>query len=96
MQKTTFALSDFVLLLVCHMGRLVLNKNAKKPFVAICFGFREIIASLTGLYWGHWNIGLPEELLQIYFFPESIFLRGLRNEVGYYFNILDGKKTIMS
>ena len=49
-QKTlTFALSDFVLLLVCHIGRLVLNKNAKKPFVAICFGFREKIASLTGL-----------------------------------------------
>ena len=37
----TFALSDFVLLLVCHIGRSVLNKNAKKPFVAICFGFRE-------------------------------------------------------
>ena len=48
-KKTTFALSDFVLLLVCHIGRLVLNKNAKKPFVAICFGFREKIASLTGL-----------------------------------------------
>ena len=26
-----------------------LNKNAKKPFVAICFGFSEKIASLTGL-----------------------------------------------
>ena len=49
-KKTTFALSDFVLLLVCHIGRFVLNKNAKKPFVAICFGFREKIASLTGLY----------------------------------------------
>ena len=48
-KKTTFALSDFVLLLVCHLGRLVLNKNAKKPFVAICFGFRKKIASLTGL-----------------------------------------------
>ena len=36
-----FALSDFVLRLVCHIGRLVRNKNAKKPFVAICFGFRE-------------------------------------------------------
>ena len=47
--KKTFALSDFVLLLVCHIGRLVLNTNAKKPFVAICFGFREKIASLTGL-----------------------------------------------
>ena len=34
---------------MCHVGRLVLNKNAKKPFVAICFGFREKIASLTGL-----------------------------------------------
>ena len=40
-KKTIFALSDFVLLLVCCIGRLVLNKNAKKPFVAICFGFRE-------------------------------------------------------
>ena len=48
-KKTIFALSDFVLLLVCHIGTLVLNKNAKKPFVAICFGFREKIASLTGL-----------------------------------------------
>ena len=48
-KKITFALSKFVLLLVCHIGRLVLNKNAKKPFVAICFGFREKIASLTGL-----------------------------------------------
>ena len=48
-QKTTFALSDLVLLLVCHIGILVLNKNAKKPFVAICFGFSEKIASLTGL-----------------------------------------------
>ena len=48
-KKTTFALSDFVLLLVCHIGRLVLNKNAKKPFVAIRFGFREKITSLTGL-----------------------------------------------
>ena len=45
----TFALSDFVLLLVCHIGRLVLNKNLKKPFVAICFGFMGKIASLTGL-----------------------------------------------
>ena len=33
----------------CHIGMLVLNKNAKTPFVAICFGFREKIASLTGL-----------------------------------------------
>ena len=48
-KKTTFALSDCVVLLVCHIGRLVLNKNAKKPFVAICFGFREKITSLTGL-----------------------------------------------
>ena len=40
-KKKTFALSDLVLLLVCHIGRLVLNKNAKKVFVAICFGFRE-------------------------------------------------------
>ena len=40
-KKTSFALSDFVLLLVCHIGRLVLIKNAKKPFVAICFGFRK-------------------------------------------------------
>ena len=48
-KKATFALSDFVLLLVCHIGMLVLNKNAKKTFVAICFGFREKIASLTGL-----------------------------------------------
>ena len=50
-KKSTFAFSDFVLLLVCHIGRLALNKNAKKPFVAICFGFREKIArsSLTGL-----------------------------------------------
>ena len=47
--KTIFALSDFVLLLVYHIGMLVLNKNAKKPFVAICFWFREKIASLTGL-----------------------------------------------
>ena len=48
--KTTFALSDLVLLLVCHIGIIVLNKNAKKrPFVAICFGFSEKIASLTGL-----------------------------------------------
>ena len=37
-QKKTFALSDFILLLVCHIGILVLNKNVKKPFVAICFG----------------------------------------------------------
>ena len=43
-KKKTFALSDFVLLLVCHIGRLILNKNAKKPFVAIC-----VVASLTGL-----------------------------------------------
>ena len=47
--KTTFALSDLVLLLVCHKRILVLNENAKKPFVAICFGFSENIASLTGL-----------------------------------------------
>ena len=40
-KKKTFALSDFVLLLVCRIGSLGLNKNAKKPFVAICFGFRE-------------------------------------------------------
>ena len=26
------------------------TKNAKKPFVAICVGFGEKIASLTGLY----------------------------------------------
>ena len=49
-KKTTSALSDFVLLLVSHIGRLVLNKNAKRPFVAICFGFREKIASFTGLF----------------------------------------------
>ena len=48
-QKTSFALSDFVLLLVCHIGMLVLNENAKEPFVPICFGIREKIASLTGL-----------------------------------------------
>ena len=48
--KATFALSDFVLLLVWHIGRLVLNKNAKKPFIAIFFGFREKIVSLTGLH----------------------------------------------
>ena len=52
-KKTTFALSDFVLLLVCHIGRLVLNKSAKKPFVAICFGSREKISSLTGLSQGY-------------------------------------------
>ena len=52
-KKTTFALSDLVLLLVCHIGILVLNKNAKKPFVAICFGFSEKIASLTGLIVGY-------------------------------------------
>ena len=40
-RKTIFALSDFVLLLICHIGSFVLNKNANKPFVAICFGFRE-------------------------------------------------------
>ena len=40
-EKKTIALSDFVLLLVCHIGRFVLTKNAKKPFVAICFGFSE-------------------------------------------------------
>ena len=48
-KKTTFALSDLVLLLVCHIGILVLNKNAKKTFVAICFGFSEKNASLNGL-----------------------------------------------
>ena len=42
-QKTTFALSDLVLVLVCHI-----TKMQKKPFVAICFGFSEKIASLTG------------------------------------------------
>ena len=40
-ENPTFALSDVVLLLACHIGRLALNKNAKEPFVAICFGFRE-------------------------------------------------------
>ena len=39
--KKPFAFSDFVLFLVCHIGRLVLSNNAKKPFVAICFGFGE-------------------------------------------------------
>ena len=59
--KATFALSDFVLLLVCHIGRLVLNSNPKKPFVAICFGFREKIASLTGLLRNILCIRLPME-----------------------------------
>ena len=51
--KKTFALSDFVLLVECRIERLVLNKNAKKPFVAICFGFRDKMFSLTGLYVSH-------------------------------------------
>ena len=46
-RKKKFASYDSVLLLVCHIGRLVLNKNAKKPFVAICFGFREKNDNLT-------------------------------------------------
>ena len=46
----TFAYSAFVLLLVCHIGMLVLNKNAKKKcFVTICFGFMGKIAIMTGL-----------------------------------------------
>ena len=36
-KKATFALSDFVLLLVCHIGMLVLNKNAKKNFCCNLF-----------------------------------------------------------
>ena len=36
-----FAISAFVLLLVCHIEMLVLNKNAKKKsYVTIYFGFR--------------------------------------------------------
>ena len=31
----TFAFSEFDLFLVFHIGRLVLNKHGKKPFVAI-------------------------------------------------------------
>ena len=58
-KKKPFALSDLVLLLVCHIGILVLNKNAKKPFVAICFGLSEKIASLTGLQGLHSGDSLP-------------------------------------
>ena len=32
---------------------MFLTKMQKKPFVAICFGFSEKIASLTGLYCGY-------------------------------------------
>ena len=38
-KKTTFALSKFVLHLVCHIGMYVLNKNAKKnTFVVFVSG----------------------------------------------------------
>ena len=40
-QKTTFALSDFVLLLVCHIDACPQQKCKKNPFVAIYFGLRE-------------------------------------------------------
>ena len=40
--KSNFCIFCFVLLLVCHIRMLVLNKNAeKKPIVAICFEFEE-------------------------------------------------------
>ena len=49
-KKSNFVSSDFILLLVCYLGRLFLYKNARNICVAICFGFRKNIFILTGLY----------------------------------------------
>ena len=46
---SNFISSDFVLLLVCYLGRLFLYKNARNICVAICFGFSKNMFILTGL-----------------------------------------------
>ena len=48
-QKSNFVSSNFVLLLVCYLGRLFLHKNARNICAAICAGFRKNIFILTGL-----------------------------------------------
>ena len=45
-KKSNFIFSDFVLLLVCYLGRVFLHKNSRNICVAICFGSSN---NLTGL-----------------------------------------------
>ena len=48
-KKSLFISSDSVLLLVCYLERLFLQRNARNICVAICGGFAKNIANFTGL-----------------------------------------------
>ena len=55
-KKSNFISSDFVILLVCYLGRGFLHKNPRNICVAICFGFTPKIASLPRLSRSYWNV----------------------------------------